>query len=65
MLSGGPHKKSKHCSKEKNPSKGSKPNYWLRWLVVADLSMQRPRFMPSSVHVGFVMEKVELGQVFL
>jgi hypothetical protein len=32
---------------------------------VADLSPRRPGFMPMSVHVRFVMDKVSLGQVFL
>jgi hypothetical protein len=33
--------------------------------LVAGLSSQRPDFMPESVHVGFVVYKVELGQDFL
>jgi hypothetical protein len=37
---------------------------WLRWLVTG-LSQQRPRFVPMSVHVGFVVDKVALAQVFL
>jgi hypothetical protein len=37
---------------------------WLRRLVTSP-SPQRPRFMPRSVHVGFVVDKVALGQVFL
>jgi hypothetical protein len=37
---------------------------WLRQLV-ASLSPQRPRFIPGSVHVGFVVDKVALGEVFL
>jgi hypothetical protein len=32
---------------------------WLR-----HLSPQRPRFMPKSVNVGFMVDKVALGQVF-
>jgi hypothetical protein len=36
---------------------------WLRWLV-AGLSPRRPGFDPESVHVGFVVDKVALGQVF-
>jgi hypothetical protein len=36
---------------------------WLRQLV-ASLSPWRPRFVPVSVHVGFVVEKVTLGQDF-
>jgi hypothetical protein len=37
---------------------------WLRRLA-ADLPTRRPRFDPGSVHVGFVVDKVALGQVFL
>jgi hypothetical protein len=37
---------------------------WLRWSA-ARFSPQRPRFMPVSVHVGYVVDKVTLGQVFL
>ena len=36
---------------------------WLRRLA-AGLSPQRPGFDPGSVHVGFVVNKVALGQVF-
>jgi hypothetical protein len=36
---------------------------WLTWLV-AGLSLGRPGFDPRSVHVGFVEDKVALGQVF-
>jgi hypothetical protein len=36
---------------------------WLRQLVTG-LSLWRPRFNPGSVHVGFVVDKVALGQVF-
>jgi hypothetical protein len=36
---------------------------WLRRLV-AGLSPRRPRFDPGSVHVGFVVDRVALGQVF-
>jgi hypothetical protein len=36
----------------------------LRW-VVAGLSLQRPGFASRSVHVGFVVDKVALRQVFL
>jgi hypothetical protein len=36
----------------------------LRWLV-AGLSQRRPRFAHGSVHVGFVVDKVAPGQVFL
>jgi hypothetical protein len=37
---------------------------WLRWLV-AGFSPRRPELAPSSVHVGFVVNKVALRQVFL
>jgi hypothetical protein len=37
---------------------------WLRSLV-AGLSPRRPVFAPGSVHVGLVVDKVALGQVFL
>jgi hypothetical protein len=37
---------------------------WLRRLV-AGLSPRSPVFAPRSVHVGFVVDKVALGQVFL
>jgi hypothetical protein len=37
---------------------------WLRQLV-ASLRLWRPRFVPGSVHVGFMVDKVALGQVFL
>jgi hypothetical protein len=37
---------------------------WLRWLVIG-LSPRRPGFVPGSVHVGCVVDKVALGQVFL
>ena len=36
---------------------------WLRRLV-AGLSLRRPGFDPGSIHVGFVVNKVALGQVF-
>jgi hypothetical protein len=36
---------------------------WLRRLA-AGLPPRRPGFDPGSVHVGFVVEKVALGQVF-
>jgi hypothetical protein len=36
---------------------------WLRRLV-AGLSPRRPWFDPGSVNVGFVVDKVALGQVF-
>jgi hypothetical protein len=32
---------------------------------VTCLSPRRPRFDPRSVHVGFMVDKVALGQVFL
>jgi hypothetical protein len=44
-----------------NPKVGAVP--WLRRLV-ACLPLRRPGFDPGSVHVGFVVEKVALGQVF-
>jgi hypothetical protein len=37
---------------------------WLRRLV-ASLPPRRPGFFPRSFHVGFVVDKVALGQVFL
>jgi hypothetical protein len=37
---------------------------WLRRLV-AGLSPRRPGFDPKSVQVGYVVDKVALGQVFL
>jgi hypothetical protein len=37
---------------------------WLRSLVVG-LSPRRPGFAPGSIRVGFVVDKVALGQVFL
>jgi hypothetical protein len=37
---------------------------WLRSLV-AGLSPRRPGFAPGSIHVGFVVDKMALGQVFL
>jgi hypothetical protein len=36
---------------------------WLRWLV-AGLSPRSSGFDPGSVHVGFVVDKVTMGQVF-
>jgi hypothetical protein len=36
---------------------------WLRRLVTG-LSPHRPGFDPGSVHVGFLVDKVALGQVF-
>jgi hypothetical protein len=37
---------------------------WLRSLV-SGLSPRRPGFAPGSIHAGFVVDKVTLGQVFL
>jgi hypothetical protein len=37
---------------------------WMRSLV-AGLSPRRPGFAPGSIHMGFVVDKVSLGQVFL
>jgi len=36
---------------------------WLRWLG-ASVSPQRLMFDPRSIHVGFVVNKVAVGQVF-
>jgi hypothetical protein len=47
---------------ESNQMKEAVP--WLR-LLVAGLSPQRPGFAPRSIHVGFVVDRVALGQVFL
>jgi len=33
--------------------------------LIASLSSRSPRFRPRSVHVVFVVYKVQLGQVFL
>jgi hypothetical protein len=33
--------------------------------LVAGLSLRRPGLAPWSIHVGFVVDKVALGQVFL
>jgi hypothetical protein len=40
-------------------------NTYLVRRFVAGLSPRRPGFDPGSVHVGFVVDKVALGQVFL
>jgi len=37
---------------------------WLMWLVTRH-SLDRLRFKSRPVHVGFVVEKVALGLVFL
>jgi hypothetical protein len=37
---------------------------WLRQLV-ADLSPEKPGFYPKPLHVGFVGDRVALGQVYL
>jgi hypothetical protein len=37
---------------------------WLR-LLVAGLSLRRPRFEFGSIYVGFLVDKVSLGQVLL
>jgi hypothetical protein len=34
-------------------------------LLVTGLSPRRPRFVSGAVHVGFVVDKVALGQVYL
>jgi hypothetical protein len=36
---------------------------WLRQLV-AGLSSRSPGFVSGSIHVGFMVDKVALGQVF-
>jgi hypothetical protein len=46
-----------------NPVGGTGAVPWLRSLV-ARLSPQRPGFAPGSVHLGFVVDRVALGQVF-
>jgi hypothetical protein len=43
---------------------GGKAVPWLRSLV-SGLSPRRLGFAPGSIHVGFVVDKVALGQVFL
>jgi hypothetical protein len=37
---------------------------WLRSLVVGP-SPRRPGLAPGSIHVGFVVDKVAVGQIFL
>jgi hypothetical protein len=37
---------------------------WLGQLATG-LSLGRPRFVPGSVHVAFVVDKVAMGQIFL
>jgi hypothetical protein len=37
---------------------------WLRQLVIG-LSPQQPKFMPSSVDVRFVVDRVALEEIFL
>jgi hypothetical protein len=37
---------------------------WLRYLITV-LSLWRPKFVLKSVHVGFLVDKVALGQFFL
>jgi hypothetical protein len=37
---------------------------WLRTLVTG-LSPRRPGFAPGAIHMGFVVDKVALGQIFL
>jgi hypothetical protein len=66
--------KNENWRKEKQTSekggkqriKGSMDGHvaWLRRLLVV-LSQRRPVFSPRSIHVGFVMDKVALGQGFL
>jgi hypothetical protein len=33
--------------------------------VSSSLSLQRPKFAPGSAHMGFMADKVAMGQVFL
>jgi hypothetical protein len=33
--------------------------------LVAGIALHRPSFNPTSAHVGFVVDKVAVGQVFL
>jgi hypothetical protein len=47
-----------------NNDNGVRAVPWLR-LLVACLSARRPGFAPRSIHVGFVVGKVALGQIFL
>jgi hypothetical protein len=47
-----------------NNDNGVRAVPWIRSLV-AGLSARRPGFAPRSIHVGFVVGKVALGQVFL
>jgi hypothetical protein len=51
-----------HCTEAQQTVRSAVP--WLR-LLAAGLPPRRPGFDPGSVHVGFVMDKVTLGQVFL
>jgi hypothetical protein len=44
-----------------NPSNTGISN---RKLKLARLPLRRPRFEPRSSHMGFVLDKVELGQIF-
>jgi hypothetical protein len=54
-----------HTNRSRDPAKPSEPWAvpWLRRLV-AGLSPPSPGFDTGSVHVGFVVDKVALGQVF-
>ena len=36
-----------------------------QYLLVTGLSLQRHQFNPRPMHLGFVADKVALGQVFL
>jgi len=47
-----------------NSSPPTRATPWLRQLV-ANLSLQMPRFKPTPVHVGLLVDKVALGHVYL
>jgi hypothetical protein len=49
--------------REREKSNRNQTVPWLRRLI-AGFSQRRPGFDPRLVHVGFVVEKVTLGQVF-
>jgi hypothetical protein len=65
MITGGATERRKQTERKKtvliNPGIRAVP--WLRRLA-ASLPPRRPGCDPGSVHVGFVMDKVALGQVF-
>jgi hypothetical protein len=39
--------------------------YTMAQAVSSSLSLQRPEFAPGSAHMGFMADKVAMGQVFL